>query len=193
MSRVDRRGHLQRSVGYRCAVTIEIRVPQVEDADALGRVHVRAWQAAYTGGLMPDEYLDSLAEADRASMWRSSLKNPPTARGTRLVATADQAVVGFALVGPAGGDPDAQIGELSAINVDPDHWGTGAGPALIDAAVDALDANGFTSAVLWVHPDNGRARSFYARRGWVQDGVDRRHDVLGVEVPETRLSLQFAS
>ena len=174
-------------------MAIEIRVPQAEDADALGRVHVRAWQAAYTGGLMPDEYLDSLSEAERASMWRSSLENPPRARSTRLAATIDNTVVGFALVGPAGGDPDAHVGELYAINVDPDHWGSGAGPALIDAAMEALQASGFSSAVLWVHPKNGRARSFYARRGWVDDGVDRQQEVLDVEVPEARLSLALAS
>jgi ribosomal protein S18 acetylase RimI-like enzyme len=170
-------------------MALEIRTPEVGDADALGRVHVRAWRAAYTGGLMPDEYLDSLSEADRASMWRSALEQPPRARATRLVATVDHELVGFALVGPAGGDPDADIGELYAINVDPDHWGTGAGPALIDAAVNALQTSGFTAAVLWVHPDNERARSFYIRRGWIDDGVDRQQEVLGVEVPETRLSL----
>jgi ribosomal protein S18 acetylase RimI-like enzyme len=174
-------------------MAIEIRVPQVEDADALGRVHVRAWQAAYTGGLMPDEYLESLSVAERAAMWRSSLENPSRARGTRLVATIDNKVVGFALVGPAGGDPDAPVGELYAINVDPDHWGSGAGPALIDAAMEALRSSGFVSAVLWVHPENGRACSFYARRGWVADDVDRQQEVLGVEVPETRLSLALAA
>jgi hypothetical protein len=69
-----------------------------------GRAHVRAWQAAYTGGLMPEGYLDSLSEADRASMWRSSLENAPWPRAIRLVATVDHEVVGFALVGSAGGD-----------------------------------------------------------------------------------------
>ncbi len=107
------------------------------------------------------------------------------------MATVDDEVVGFALVGPAGESQNDGVGELYAINVDPDHWGTGAGVALIDAAVDALQASGFTSAVLWVHPDNRRARAFYARRGWIDDGVDRQHEVLGVEVPETRLSLAF--
>lgn len=102
-------------------------------------------------------------------------------------------LVGSALVGSAGGDPDASVGELYAINVDPAHWGSGAGPALIDAAMEALQASGFVSAVLWVHPENGRARSFHARRGWVDDGVDRQQQVLGVEVPETRLSLALAS
>ena len=119
----------------------QIRVPRVEDADALGRVHGRAWQAAYAGGLTPDEYLDSLSETDRASMWRSSLEDPPQARRTRLVATVDDEVVGFALVGPAGESQNDGVGELYAINVDPDHWGTGTGVALIDAAVDALQAS----------------------------------------------------
>ncbi|MAT06559.1 MAG: GNAT family N-acetyltransferase [Acidimicrobiaceae bacterium] len=174
-------------------MALEIRTPEVGDADALGRVHVRAWQAAYKDGLMPDEYLDSLSEADRASMWRASLENRPSARTTRLVAAVDDEVVGFALVGPAGGDPDADIGELYAINVDPDHWGTGAAQALIDAAMQTLLASGFASAVLWVHPDNQRARSFYAAQEWIVDGIDRQQEVLGVVVPETRLSLTLVS
>jgi hypothetical protein len=41
-------------------------------------------------------------------------------------------------------------------------------------------------------PGNQRARSFYAKRGWIDDGVDRQQEVLGVEVPETRLSLALA-
>lgn len=172
-------------------VVHEIRAPELSDADALGRVHVRAWRAAYGGGLMPDDYLASLSESERADMWRSGLENPPMARRTRLVATADDEVVGFALVGPVGGDDGAERGELYAINVDPDHWGTGVGAALMEAAVSALHANGFSSAELWVHPDNERARSFYARGGWVDDEVERRQQVLGVEVPEARLSLVF--
>jgi hypothetical protein len=61
---------------------LEIRAPDVDDADALGRVHVRAWRAAYTGGLMRDEFLDSLSEAERAAVWRAGLENPPRARAT---------------------------------------------------------------------------------------------------------------
>ena len=35
-----------------------IRAAVDTDAGDLGAVHVRAWEAAYRGGLMPDEYLD---------------------------------------------------------------------------------------------------------------------------------------
>ncbi|HUF94538.1 MAG TPA: hypothetical protein VMO52_00495 [Acidimicrobiia bacterium] len=49
------------------------RTPEVRDAADLGSVHVRAWQAAYRGGLMPDEYLESLSAEQRAEMWRTAL------------------------------------------------------------------------------------------------------------------------
>ena len=173
------------------AVSLEIRSPDVGDSDGLGRVHVRAWQAAYSGGLMPHDYLSSLSESERGAMWRSSLENPPRSRATRFVATVDDEVVGFALVGPAGDDEHPDLGELYAINVDPDHWGAGAGAALIDAAVTALRANGFSSAVLWVHPDNERARRFYAAGGWIDDKIERRREVLEIEVSEVRLSLDL--
>lgn len=174
------------------AVSLEIRIAQAGDADGLGRVHVRAWRAAYSGGLMPADYLTSLSEVKRAEMWRASLEISPRLRATRLVATVDDEIVGFSLVGPAGDDENPNLGELYAINADPDHWGTGVGAALLAAAVAALRTNGFTSAVLWVHPANERARRFYTTRGWIDDGIERRQEVLGVEVPEVRLSLDLA-
>lgn len=168
-----------------------IREPTVDDADALGRTHVRAWQAAYQGGLMPDDYLDALDESERAQMWRSSLQNPARPRSTRLVGeTASGTVAGFILVGPADGDAQAEVGEYS-INVDPDEWGSGLGADLLERGVAALSQWGFTSAVLWVHPANARARRFYAARGWVNDEVERQQSVLGVEVPEVRYSLDI--
>ncbi|MGQ0849627.1 MAG: hypothetical protein ACT4OP_11000 [Actinomycetota bacterium] len=97
------------------------REPNPSDAAVLGAVHVRAWQAAYRGGLMPDEYLDSLSIDDRAEMWRRALASDPHPQQRRFVA-ADGAgtAVGFILVGPAGDDP-APEGEVYATNVDPDH------------------------------------------------------------------------
>ena len=167
-----------------------IRQPTVDDADALGRTHVRAWLATYRGGLMPDEYLERLDEYDRAQMWRSSLENPPRSRSIRLVGESAAGVVaGFILVGPADGDREATVGELYAINVDPDDWGSGLGAALIDRGVAALSQFGFTQAVPWVHPGNQRARRFFAALGWIDDEVERQQSVLGVEVPEVRYSL----
>ena len=164
-----------------------VRMPTVEDADALGRVH-RAWRAVYRGGLVSDAHLDAFTEEDQAARWRERLEGSPPV-GSCLVATAeDGGIVGFIVVGRADDGRDTSAGEVYALNVDPDHWGTGAGCDLLAYGVDALSRSGFPAAVLWVHPGNTRARRFYEVHGWGEDGLERRQDVLGVTVPETRYS-----
>jgi len=171
-----------------------IRTPVAADAAALGRVHVRAWQAAYRGGLMPDEYLDSLSADERASIWAGILARPLPATGTRFVAERpDGKVAGFIVVGSAPGEHTDDTGELFAINVDPDHWRTGIGDVLHDAGIAAMVESGFGRAILWVHPGNSRARRFYEARGWMSDGATRSEEVLGVDVDEVRYSITLPS
>ena len=169
------------------------REPIASDAAAMARVHVRPWQAAYRGGLMPDEYLESLSIEERTGTWSQALERPLGPRRARLVSEdGTGAVAGFILVGPAGGDDAATDGELFAINVDPEQWGTGLGTALHNAAMDKLRTHGFDRAVLWVHPGNERARRFYESRGWQSDDLERCEEVLGVEVPEVRYSVSLS-
>lgn len=164
-----------------------VREPTTGDADALGAVHVAAWQRAYRGGLMPDEYLDSLDVEERAQRWREGLQTAPRPRFCRFLVEDDRgAVVGFITAGPADGEPTSDTGEVFALNVDPESWGRGYGAALLESGVQALAAAGFDTAVLWVHPENRRARLFYEQRGWGDDGSSREQDVLGVIVPEVR-------
>jgi len=101
-----------------------------------------------------------------------------------LVAEQAGRVVAFAVVGPAQ-DPEG-AGELYAITVDPDHWGTGVGSALLAAAQAELARLGYAEAVLWVLPDNARGRRFYQVAGWTTDGTQRSSEVRGVVVPEVR-------
>ena len=169
-----------------------VRQPTEADAEAMGAVHVRAWKVAYSGGLMPDDYLETLSIPERADMWRRGLSQTAPERVSRFVVeNPDGTVVGFAVVGPRGNDEQAVDGELFVINVDPDSWGSGAGPALHEAALVALRDAGFERAVLWVHPNNGRARHFYNARGWTTNGEERTESVLGVEVPEVQYSMDL--
>ena len=161
---------------------VTVRSATVGDAPALGRVHVRAWRAAYRGQ-MPDDYLDGLRPQDRAANWERGLRRDRD-RDPILVAEREGRVVGFAVV-RAADDPEG-AGELAAINVDPDHWGTGAGRALLAAANAELVRLGFEEAVLWVLPGNHRARRFYEVAGWVADGAERTEEVMGVVVAEVR-------
>jgi GNAT superfamily N-acetyltransferase len=139
-------------------------------------------QAAYCGQ-MPDERLDGPRPEERAAGWERGLRRGRD-QDPVLVAQQDDRVVGFAAVGPAQ-DPEG-AGELYAITVDPDQWGTGAGRALLAAAQAELARLGYAEAVLWVLPGNARARRFYEVAGWTTDGAQRTTEVLGVVVPEVR-------
>ena len=159
---------------------VTIRGATVQDAPALDRLNVRLLQAAY-GGQLPDERLERPGE--RAAGWECGLRRD-RAQDPVLIAEEVGWVVGFAVVGPA---QDAEgAGELYAINVDPDHWGTGVGSALLAAAQAELARLGYAEAVLWVLADNARGRRFYEVAGWTTDGTQRTSEVRGVVVPEVR-------
>ena len=161
-----------------------IRDALVADARAMGRLHVRAWQSAYRG-VMPDEYLDGLVAEERVEMWHSRLSRSDL--HPLLVAVVAEVVVGFAAFG-AENAPTAPIscGELYAMNLDPDHWGRGIGRVLLRGVTERLISMGYEEAVLWVVPENERARALYESEGWVADGGVSTEDILGVTVTDIR-------
>ena len=103
-----------------------IRHAVAGDADAMGRLHVRAWQSAYRG-MMPDEYLDGLQPDERIAMWRDRI--PRTDLPPLLVAVVAGEVVGFAAFGAeqptTGSTASTGCGELHAMNLDPASLGKG--------------------------------------------------------------------
>ena len=159
-----------------------IRRAQPDDAAAIARLHVRAWQHAYPG-LVPQHYLDSLDATERAGLWSQILTATAWPRRGVFVATGPgpaghDSVLGFSAMAPSG-DEDADpavVGEIQTVYVDPTVWGTGTGSLLLARALDELRAAGFGTATLWTLDTNERARRFYERRGWVLDGVSKRHD-----------------
>jgi ribosomal protein S18 acetylase RimI-like enzyme len=163
---------------------VVIREAVEADAAEMGRLHVRAWQAAYRG-IMPDEYLDALRPEDRIEMWRGHFSRED--RSPMLVATSRGAVVGFAVFGAeAAPEPSPSCGELYAINLDPDSWGQGIGRLLLRRVMDSLAAMGYREAVLWVVPQNDRARALYESEGWSADGGVSTEDIMGVAVTDIR-------
>jgi GNAT superfamily N-acetyltransferase len=158
----------------------------VDDAPALGVVHVRSWQATYAG-LVPQSYLDEMDPVARGHRWAGILANVQPPAGTTVLESEADAVIGFASV-MASEDPDATLttGRLAAIYLDPDHWGRGGGRLLMADAVDRLTAAGFTTATLWVLNGNARARRFYEAAGWLPDGVTQLDDSFGFPLDEVR-------
>lgn len=153
---------------------MEVRAATVDDAPGIAAVHVAAWQWAYAG-LLPDSMLDRLSVGPRAETWRSIMGNPEL--DEPFVALVDGRVIGFVHQG-ASRDADASpsTGEVTAIYLDPDHVGTGAGSALWRRALARLSESGFTGVTVWVLDTNERGRRFYERMGFTPDGAQKEED-----------------
>lgn len=146
------------------------------DADAIAAVHVRTWQEAYRE-LFPPAQLDAIAVEPRALAWRTQLAG-------QVTAFVDEDLTGFASVGPS--RERGAAGEVYALYVLPERWGSGVARELLAAAAAELRAQGFAEATLWVLAENPRARAFYESCGWAADGKTRTAVHLGVEVAELR-------
>jgi acetyltransferase (GNAT) family protein len=161
---------------------VTVRRATAADAPAIGRVHVRAWQAAYRGQ-MPDGYLDGLCPEDRAAYWNSVLAREDFRgrRPGRRTGRRGRRVRGRR---PVAGPP----GRRRAVRHQPrpGHWGTGAGRALLEAVQVELARLGFAESVLWVLPGNARARRFYEAAGWAFDGTERDSEAFGASFAEVR-------
>lgn len=161
---------------------MNVRPARADDVRRIAEIHVETWRATYPG-VMPQQLLDDLSVDDRERDWASRLARPEF---DVFVAEQDDAVVGFVTVGRSWGVLGA--GEVYAIYVVPAAQGTGAGRALMDAAVAALSER-WDEAILWVATENPRARRFYERYGWVADGERIDDSFAGASVPETRYRL----
>lgn len=143
--------------------TVTLRDADPGDAEAGAALHRNCWREAY-GGLAIDPALlqARLADVGRwVRSWRSQLESGPP----RVVAEAEGELIGFAVAGPSR-DPEPPVAdELYAVYVRRLWYGTGVGQALMDAVLGAQPAS------VWVLEDNARARRFYARNGFTEDGA----------------------
>jgi L-amino acid N-acyltransferase YncA len=169
-----------------------VRLASPGDVATVADLHVRSWLAAYRG-IVPDRVLDGLSVERRAASWARSLAARDSDSGLeRRVWVVEQAgsVVGFASTGPSrDDDTDPGTGEVEAIYLAPEAWSRGLGSALLRAAANDLRARGYGPLVLWVLRANRRARRFYERAGWREDGAERPIDFDGVPVAEIRYRL----
>ena len=123
---------------------MKVRAATIGDAEAMARVH---WLSSNTAYGREDPFERRLATTQRVF-------EEPDVR--LFLAEDDGQTVGVLSVGRD---------ELYALYVHPDHWGTGAGQALIERAEAAL-AETCDEATLTVLTGNARARRFYERNGW---------------------------
>lgn len=153
---------------------VTIRPATVKDAEAIAEVHVASWREAYSG-VVDDESIEELDVAARTERWRSQLADLP-AETTVWVAEEDGAVIGFASLGPSR-DEDAErtTYEIYTIYLEPHAWGHGVARELMRTVLAAVPQG--SSVTLWVLAANERARHFYRRNGFVDDGIERLEEI----------------
>jgi len=167
---------------------IQVRPATLDDVDDVARIHVRSWQHAYRGQL-PDAVLDALDVAQRAALWRADVG---AAASTLLLAVLDARTIGFCSLAPSR-DPDAAPGtaEVVAIYVDPDHYGAGAGTALLTTALAEARRRRDHALTLWVLDTNQLARRFYERCGLRWDGTSKNVQRPGYTLTELRYRIEL--
>lgn len=154
---------------------VSVRIGWADDAAGIAAVQVRVWAEEYA------DQLPALDEADVAAAWSNALASPKDARNRVLVALERATVRGFAVTQPSP-DPDADPvadGELTELDVDPEHQRAGHGSRLVHAAMDTLRADRFTRALVWLATTDDVRRGFLTAAGFEPDGAHRELDLHG--------------
>lgn len=164
---------------------VSVRPAQPSDADAVARVQLETWRAAYRDVLPPSAL--ALEHADVEAAWSQAISEPPSAHHRVLVALDGGEVVGFAVCEPSPDDDlDVPAGELAALLVEP-RWGRrGHGSRLLAAAVDLWREEQVSLAVTWVFESDAVVGSFLESAGWGPDTAGRSLEADGLVVPQRR-------
>ena len=136
---------------------ISIRAATEHDAAAIAHVHVESWRTTYAG-IVPDEYLANLNEAERALLWREWLTRDLEV----YVADRDGEVAGFISGGRIREPILTYDAELFAIYLLKQAQGQGIGTALLRELAGSLLRQGLTGMIVWVLEKNP-AKHFYVK------------------------------
>ena len=137
------------------------RMETDEEIKGKAFVHWQAWHEAYPG-LVSREYLDAhtLDKCEKmAFTWRDNL----------IVAIENSKVIGFVGYGNRG-DEAPETGEIFALYVLSEYYGTGVGLELMKAGLNQLAE--YPEVCLWVLKGNKRAIRFYEKCGFVPTGEE---------------------
>ncbi len=151
--------------------SLAIRRAELGDADALAEFGERCFRETYAPFNEPSDLELHLSRTYGAEHQRRELKDPAM---NCLVALADSAVVGYALLrsGPAiASVAAANPCEVRRFYVETTLHGQGLAPRLMQAAIEAARAGGAGALWLTAWEHNPRALGFYRKMGFADVGA----------------------
>jgi GNAT superfamily N-acetyltransferase len=132
---------------------VTLRRGDPRDAGEIAEIWRLGWRDGHLG-LVPEELVEARTE--------ESFRVRAAERvGEMTVAVVDGDVAGFVLVADD---------EVEQVYVDASHRGTGIADMLLGEAERQVRENGHAEGWLAVVAGNARARAFYERRGWRDEG-----------------------
>ena len=155
------------------ALPLTIRPATPTDVDEVTRIYIESWNAGF-GELLSQA--DRTVTPDLVERWSHDLARPAPHRW--WVAERMGSIVGVVGIGPSRDPVDSQLGELDTIAVDPPHWRTGIGRALISLAFQSLVSDGYSEAIRW-KATSGASLSTKSRGGGETAGSETRGDRYG--------------
>ena len=147
---------------------ITFRTATPPDVGEIVRIYIDSWNAGF-GKLLSQA--DRTVTPDLIERWKHDLSRPVPQRW--WIAERRGSIVGFVGIRPSRDPVDPQLGEVDTIAVDPPHWRTGIGTALMSLAVRYLASDGYIEAIVWTVEYYERGIAFYEALGWRRDGVIR--------------------
>jgi GNAT superfamily N-acetyltransferase len=136
-----------------------IREASPDEVEALATIQQAASVAALAHIFPPEVYPYPTVEIRQR--WRDALADPGM---TVVVAEENGTAIGVA---------GCRAEWLDGLYVEPAWWSRGIGRKLHDEALDRLRGAGSARCHLWVLEHNDRARRFYERLGWRENGDTR--------------------
>lgn len=147
---------------------MQIRYAKVEDAAIIANIHIQSWKVAYQN-IVPDEVLSRLDVNKRTAYFTRVLED--ASEMTALI-FVDSEPIGIVTFGHCRDeDLDDSYGEIWGIYLAPDFFHQGYGSKLINWAINELKNQNYQNVSLWVLEENLKARTFYEKMGFKNDGT----------------------
>lgn len=138
------------------------RITANDSREEISNIYEQSWKYAYKG-IIPQKYLDSIPNGH----WCPALDNPD--RHTLIMLDRDK-IIGTSSYCKSRFKDYKNWGEIISIYFLPEYMGKGYGKDLLEQAVEELKKMGFIKIFLWVLEDNHRARHFYEKFGFKNNG-----------------------
>ena len=145
---------------------VGVRLAQIEDISRISLVLATSWKAAYRGGIVNDDYLDSLKDDHWIDFLSSGLISGLI---LSMVLQEGQDIIGAAILRKTEQEKEVHLVSLYLL---PDKIGQGLGHIFYSEIEKGAIERGYTTCVLDVLESNSRAVRFYKTHGFEYTGIE---------------------